>query len=864
MLRQFRAAKIAGAHGRVRPGTSTFCAALAILLFANGLHAQPLQTPSEPTVTSPRLKSDAGVAYPEAALRARISQSVKVDLVLVLDTQGRVSDAQVVEARGHGFDQAALEAAKKLVFEPALRDGRAITARIRFRYTFSPPSAKLVGQVRTLTTDSPIAGALVSVRGPAFGDRSALTAADGRWSLPDLPAGAIHVRVTSSGRQPTEVDAVLDAGGETDIVLRLAANSTTAAHEQGETVITVKGDRLPREVSKRTLNRDEIRHSAGTQGDALLSIQNLPGIARPPPFSGQLVVRGSAPDDTIVLVDGTEVPLAYHFGGLSSVIPTELLEQIDFYPGNFSARYGRAMGGIVEARLRPPRVSGYHLVIENSVLGARGIVEGPLGKGFSFFAAGQRSWLDLLITPILKAEGETQTALPSWADYQLAVRKDFNLDSSLSVLFFGSDDSYDIIDPVSNAADPGSAGALGYHTAFWRAQANFESQLTSRTHFKLTAAYGQDRLALSLGNNLIDATLHPLTSRAELSHQVMAGLRANVGFDLSYQAYDFALQLPPATRPGVPSGGPGQPPIRSQGSKSLFQPGAYAELEIVPWTGTRIVPGLRADYDNAIGHWDVAPLLNVRQDLTGSYPKITLKGGAGLYYQPPSPFDTAPGLGQTGLTSNRSTHYDVGLEQEFSRHLELSTDVFYKRFDRLVMPVARNAGSGSAYGVEWLLRYKADPKFFGWVAYTLSRSERRDVPSEPSSRFQFDQTQVLTVVANYKLGRGWQLGGRFRLTSGDLYTPTSPGAYNASAGSQLGVAAFPAFGARLPAFNQLDLRIEKTRNFKVLRVTWFLDVQNVYAKNNPLGVSYNYNYTQSVYTRGLPILPIFGVRLEVP
>ncbi|MEO6601494.1 MAG: hypothetical protein ABIQ16_16575, partial [Polyangiaceae bacterium] len=560
----------------------------------------------------------------------------------------------------------------------------------------------------------------------------------------------------------------------------------------------------------------------------------------------------------------TEVPLAYHFGGLSSVVPTELLDQIAFYPGNFSASYGRAMGGIVEARLRPPRVNGYHVVVENSILGARGIIEGPLGRGYSFFVAGQRSWLDLLLTPLLKEEGQTQTALPSWADYQLAVRKDFNPESSLRVLFFGSDDSYDTVDPVSNAADPVAGGALGYHTSFWRAQAKFDTQLTSRTHFKLTAAYGQDRLALSLGNILIDATLHPFTSRAELSHQVVQGVRANVGFDLSYQAYDFALQLPQATRPGVPTGGPGQPPIHSKGAKTLFQPGAYAELELVPGAGTRIVPALRADYDNSVDHWDIAPRINVRQDLRGSYPRTTLKGGAGLYYQPPSPLDTAPGLGQSGLTSNRSAHYDIGFEQEFSRHLELSMDVFYKRFDRLVTPNAGNSGSGSAYGVEWLLRYKADPHFFGWVAYTLSRSERREVPSEPTTRFQFDQTHVVTAVANYKLGRGWQLGGRFRLTSGDLYTPTGTGAFDASTGSQLGIAAFPAYGSRFPAFNQLDLRIEKTREFKWARVTWFLDVQNVYAKNNPLGMTYNYNYTRSVYTQGLPILPIIGVRLEGP
>ena len=65
-------------------------------------------------------------------------------------------------------------------------------------------------------------------------------------------------------------------------------------------------------------------------------------------------MRGSAPEGTAYFVDGSDVPLIYHFGGLSSVVPTELLDQIDFYPGNFSARYGRKMGGVVDVALRKP------------------------------------------------------------------------------------------------------------------------------------------------------------------------------------------------------------------------------------------------------------------------------------------------------------------------------------------------------------------------------------------------------------------------------------------------------------------------------------------------------------------------------
>jgi hypothetical protein len=292
-------------------------------------------------------------------------------------------------------------------------------------------------------------------------------------------------------------------------------------------------------------------------------------------------------------------------------------------------------------------------------------------------------------------------------------------------------------------------------------------------------------------------------------------------------------------------------------------PGAYTEWEIVPVRGTRIVPGLRADYDNATKGWDVAPRINARQDLTRAFPRTTLKGGVGVFYQPPAPLQTDPVFGQSGLSSNRSVHYDVGFEQELSHQIDVSTDVFYKALDRLVTTGAGNSGDGFAYGAEWLVRYKPDARFFGWIAYTLSRSERRDLPTQEYRLFQYDQTHILTALGSYKLGHGWQLGARFRLVSGNLYTPVTYGPYDATVGTQLAVQDNPPFGARLPLFEQLDLRVDKTWEFAKWKLTVYLDVQNVYNRANPEGVTYNYNSTQSTYISGLPLLPSLGVRGEL-
>jgi hypothetical protein len=641
---------------------------------------------------------------------------------------------------------------------------------------------------------------------------------------------------------------------------------TSPAGAQEAEEIHVRGERPPREAVKRTLTKEEITLIPGTNGDALRSVQSLPGVARPPPFSGQLVVRGSAPEDTTIFVDGVDVPLVYHFGGLSSVVPTELLEKIDFYPANYSSVYGRGMGGMVDVGLRSPRGDKLHGLAQVDFIDARVMAEGPLfstSSGWKFLVAGRRSYFDLWLGPVLEESGASITTVPRYYDYQAMLAKDIDRRSSIRFAFFGSDDALELLNQAPGAATPTFGGNVRAHTHFWRAHARYENKLTSGTNLRVTGAVGRDSVDFGFGASAFNVTQTPINGRLELGQKIMGGVRVNVGADVVVAPYEITLRLPPPRRPGVPSGGPLDVPRANQQSGSRTLPAFYVEGEIMPWRGGRIVPGARADYTSTTASWDVAPRVNVRQDLTSSGPRSTVKGGAGLFFQPPTPLDTDPVFGQKGLRTNRSAHYDIGFEQQFTEQIQLATDLFYKSLDRLVVPGAGNSGEGRVFGVEWLLKYKPDDRFFGWLAYTISRSQRRDTPADDMRPFAYDQTHILTVLGSYRLGRGWRLGGRFRFVSGGLYTPERWGAVDATSGTNQSAPDAPPFGARLPAFHALDVRLDKQWTFATWKLGFYADVQNVYVHQSPEGISYNYDYTRSTYVNGLPILPSLGIRGEL-
>ena len=128
---------------------------------------------------------------------------------------------------------------------------------------------------------------------------------------------------------------------------------------------------------------------------------------------------------------------------------------------------------------------------------------------------------------------------------------------------------------------------------------------------------------------------------------------------------------------------------------------------------------------------------------------------------------------------------------------------------------------------------------------------------------EFDETHILTVLGSYRLGRGWEFGARYRLTSGYMYTPSSYGFYDENIGTYLAQQAYPQFGSRLPLFQSLDLRVDKTWKFGWGQIGAYLDVLNVFNNGNVDGISYNYNSTRTSFVPDLPFLPSLGIRVEM-
>jgi TonB family protein len=839
---------------------------------ASGAILTPAKPPdpakaSAPAITPPSLTHFEHADYPKSALDQGLEGAVM--LILDIDAGGHVTAAVPVQPVGFGFDEAAMAAALKFEFVPAKRGTTPVASRIRYKYNFTlekPAAAApqhvahktLGGRVLAAGTNTPLAGSVVTARSPDGTVRTSVAGADGSWGFDDAPPGAYHLTVTLLGYATDQTDETVDPGQATNIVFHLFV-------EVGEEV-TIKGQRPPREVTKRTVTEEEINRIPGTSGDAIRSLENLPGVGRPPGLLGILIVRGSAPQDTQIFVDGTSIPLIYHFGGLSSVVPTEMLDKIDFFPGNFSAEYGRAMGGIVDVGLRSPKNDGqYHGFAQVDLIDMRLFAEGPVPflDGWNFLAAGRRSWVDVWAGPLLNALGSSVTAAPVYYDYQAMIEKKWK-NQSFRLTFFGDDDRLALLNSSVDSAQPSLAGGISDHMGFWRIQARYENHVSDSTTLRVTPAFGFDTLDINLGSNFIALTAQEATLRTELSQKIVKGVTANFGLDFLYEPYTVSAQFPPLPPAGQPASGPflSRPAVTTASSETINRPGFYTEFETVPWRGARIVPGIRLDYSSNEGQWDVAPRVSVRQDLTTGFPRTTLKGGVGVFYQPPQPFETDAVFGQRGLKDNRSISYDVGIEQEITRNVEASLEGFYKQLDQLVVNGYLNEGTGRVVGLETLIRYKPDKHFFGWIAYTLSRSTRTEPPDYIERLFQYDQTHILTVLGSYKLGHGWEFGARFRLVSGNLFTPSTYGFYDESLGAQLGSVSYPPYSSRLPLFHQLDFRIDKTWKFQKWKLGAYIDAQNVYNQQNVEGTGYNFNYTKTSYINGLPFLPSFGLRAE--
>jgi hypothetical protein len=147
------------------------------------------------------------------------------------------------------------------------------------------------------------------------------------------------------------------------------------------------------------------------------------------------------------------------------------------------------------------------------------------------------------------------------------------------------------------------------------------------------------------------------------------------------------------------------------------------------------------------------------------------------------------------------------------------------------------------------------------LSYSLSHSTRVDHPGDRRRLFDYDQPHDLNVALEWQ-GKKWRFGGRFTLTSGLPYTPVTTSVYDSDHDTYVPVFA-DVNSDRVPLHHQLDVRIDRSWKIGAMKLSAFLDVQNVYLNESVAGYGYSFDYSERFAFKSIPILPSIGLRGEL-
>ncbi len=852
--------------------------------------AQPAPQAAPQLTKAPKLIRFVEARYPAAEQAARREASVV--LSLALSAEGAVTEATVLESAGAAFDAAALAAVRQFQFEPAEVDGVPAAIRLTYRYDFvlkeeAPTTGGLRGVVRD-ASGAPLEGVEITLSTGA----SATTDAAGRFEFRELQSGILTISLRAADGPSVETEEQIEAGRTLEVSFQLESAPPSDAEEDGDDLeIVIRAPVLSKHTTSVEVDTQDAKRAPGTQGDVLKIVQSLPGVARAAAGSGEVVVWGAAPEDTRVYVHGVRVPLLYHFGGLRSTVHSDLVKSVELIPGAYGAAYGRGLGGLVLVGLASPpeRLAGS---VQIDVLDASAALSGPIAPRLGVSLAVRRSHISDVAGWVTEEDHSAYFTLPKYHDAQARLSYQLSEGESLELGGLLSSDSQRRSSP---SVDPLARTQESREVRFDRLDVRYHKQASDGTSVLVQPWLGRDHVSRAGQFGSVPTRLEAdhlnLGLRSEWSGRLAPALRGRAGVD-------FELVRSEVTRAGAITAPPregdpfvfGRPPAdqlsHDRYSAQLGSAAPYGELEVSLFDDQlQLTPGLRLEPyfisasrrspDDgvsppvAVQTADVSlqPRLSVRYSPTR---QVQFKAGYGSYRQPPLPEDLSSVFGSPTLELASGRSVVFGVRVELASSLSAETTVFHARGAGLAVrsplasPLSARAlvqtGESRSYGSQILLRRdRGDGALFGWVAYTLLRSERRDSPNHDYRRFDFDQTHVLTALGAYDLGAGFDVGVRLRTATGYPRTPVRGAFYDARRDRYE-----PRLGernsSRLPAFFQADLRTAKTFTLSGSELEIYLDVQNITGRENAEEIAYSEDYSTERYITGLPLLPVLGAR----
>ena len=692
-------------------------------------------------------------------------------------------------------------------------------------------------------------------------NKGGVTNAEGKFSIGQVPPGIYRLQASAIGYKTVTTPEYMLSTRDLHIQIEMEENQTEL---EGVTVTASPFRRdIESPVSLRIIGLQEIEKSPGANRDISRIVQSYPGVAFSPiGYRNDLIVRGGPPSENRFYLDGVEIPNINHFstqgasGGPVGILNADLIREVNFYTGAFPTDKGNALSSVLDFKLRDGDMERNSL---KATLGASEVSlasNGHLGKKTSYLVSVRQSYLQFLFDML------GLPFLPTFTDAQFKLKTRFDARNELTVLGLGGIDKMKLntkADDEDNEyilsylpkiqQETFTLGAVYRHYAGAHVQSVVASHsyLNNRnTKYQQNDESDPDRLMLRLRSTEQNTQLRLENSSSFRNWKVTVGTSldysqySNTTFQKVYtdraQTFDYHTYL------GIMRWG-------------LFGTVNYTSID-ERFTASL---GLRADANNYSAAMkdlsdQLSPRLSLSYQLTEHW---SLSGNAGLYYQLP-PYTALGFKNNNGLYANKyALRYmqvsqgSVGLNWRKGDTFEVSVEGFYKDYDKIPLSVAdgipltckgndygvignellTSTAQGRSYGAELLLKWLIAKKLNLASSFTLFKSEYRTDKESEYIASAWDNRFIFNLRGTYNLPRHWSVGMKVSCIGGAPYTP-----YDADKSSL--VTAWNAQGKpyydytryneeRLPAFTQVDIRIDKTFYLKRCMLGFYIDLQNI-------------------------------------
>ena len=692
-------------------------------------------------------------------------------------------------------------------------------------------------------------------------NKGGVTNAEGKFSIGQVPPGIYRLQASAIGYKTVTTPEYILSTRDLHIQIEMEENQTEL---EGVTVTASPFRRdIESPVSLRIIGLQEIEKSPGANRDISRIVQSYPGVTFSPiGYRNDLIVRGGSPSENRFYLDGVEIPNINHFstqgasGGPVGILNADLIREVNFYTGAFPTDKGNALSSVLDFKLRDGDMERNSL---KATLGASEVSlasNGHLGKKTSYLVSVRQSYLQFLFDML------GLPFLPTFTDAQFKLKTRFDARNELTVLGLGGIDKMKLNTKANNEdneyilsylpkiqQETFTLGAVYRHYAGAHVQSVVASHsyLNNRnTKYQQNDESDPDHLMLRLRSTEQNTQLRLENSSSFRNWKVTVGTSldysqySNTTFQKVYtdhaQTFDYHTYL------GIMRWG-------------LFGTVNYTSID-ERFTASL---GLRADANNYSAAMkdlsdQLSPRLSLSYQLTEHW---SLSGNAGLYYQLP-PYTALGFKNNNGLYANKyALRYmqvsqgSVGLNWRKGDTFEVSVEGFYKDYDKIPLSVAdgipltckgndygvignellTSTAQGRSYGAELLLKWLIAKKLNLASSFTLFKSEYRTDKESEYIASAWDNRFIFNLRGTYNLPRHWSVGMKVSCIGGAPYTP-----YNADKSSL--VTACNAQGKpyydytryneeRLPAFTQVDIRIDKTFYLKRCMLGFYIDLQNI-------------------------------------